>query len=160
MGKQPRGYFTINAEEYSSPEFLFTALSMLESRGYPGWTEFMSVIDDPELIIKIIRLFYGLDIKVPPLKEFSKCLQAAVYSYCDMHKNVNDKLPAKGKDIRQFMNITEEEEKELLNIFDEWVKYMHKYGKDIREYLHINRNNTKRRIDLVLAGKKWTARKY
>jgi len=131
MQKKPRGYFEVADEEYSSSEFVFIALSMLESRGYPGFFELMSVVQDPGLIMKIIRLFYGMEIKIPPLKEFKECLQAAEYSYLDMHKNINVNPPAKSKDIRQFMNITEEEEKHLLDIFDEWTIFMHKNGADV-----------------------------
>lgn len=160
MQKKPRGYFEVADEEYSSSEFVFIALSMLESRGYPGFFELMSVVQDPGLIMKIIRLFYGMEIKIPPLKEFKECLQAAEYSYLDMHKNVNINLPAKSKDIRQFMGITEEEEKHLLEIFDQWTIFMHKQGADVRNYMHMNRSNTKKRIAMNVAGKKWTAKNY
>lgn len=160
MQKKPRGYFEVADEEYSSSEFVFIALSMLESRGYPGFFELMSAIQDPALIMKIIRLFYGMTIKVPPLKEFKDCLQAAEHAYLDMHKNINVDLPAKGKDIRQFMNISEEEEKHLLDIFDDWCKFMHDQGADIRDYMRVNRNNTKKRIDMAVKGKKWTQKNY
>ena len=120
----------------------------------------MSAIQDPALIMKIIRLFYGMTIKVPPLKEFKDCLQAAEHAYLDMHKNINVDLPAKGKDIRQFMNISEEEEKHLLDIFDDWCKFMHDQGADIRDYMRVNRNNTKKRIDMAVKGKKWTQKNY
>jgi hypothetical protein len=160
MQKRPRGYFEVSDEEYSSSEFLFIALSMLESRGYPGFFELMSVIKDPTLIMQILRLFYGMTIKVPPIKEFKECLQAAEYAYLDMHKHINVNLPAKGKDIRQFMNITQEEEEHLLEIFDEWCKFMNKQGADVRNYMHINRQNTKKRIDLAVKGQKWGNRKY
>ena len=160
MQKKPRGYFEVADEEYSSSEFVFIALSMLESRGYPGFFELMSVVQDPGLIMKIIRLFYGMEIKIPPLKEFKECLQAAEYSYLDMHKNINVNLPAKSKDIRQFMGITEEEEKHLLEIFDQWTIFMHKQGADVRNYMHMNRSNTKKRIAMNIQGRKWTAKNY
>ena len=160
MQKKPRGYFEVSDEEYSSTEFVFIALSMLESRGYPGFFELMSVIQDPALIMKIIRLFYGMEIKIPPLKEFKECLQAAEYSYLDMHKNININLPAKSKDIRQFMGITEEEEKRLLDIFDQWAVFMNKQGADVRNFMHINRNNTRKRIDMAVKGRKWIAKNY
>lgn len=160
MQKKPRGYFEVKDEEYSSSEFVFTALSMLESRGYTGFFQLMSVLQDPVLILKIIRLFYGMDIKVPPLKEFADCLKAAEYTYLDMHKHINVNLTAKPKDIRQFMGIDEEEEKHLLEIFDNWAVFMHKQGADVRNFLHMNRNNTKKRIDMAVKGRKWTASKY
>lgn len=160
MQKKPRGYFEVKDEEYSSSEFVFTALSMLESRGYTGFFQLMSVLQDPVLILKIIRLFYGMDIKVPPLKEFADCLKAAEYTYLDMHKHINVNLTAKPKDIRQFMGIDEEEEKHLLEIFDNWAVFMHKQGADVRNFLHMNRNNTKKRIDMAVKGRKWVASKY
>lgn len=160
MQKKPRGYFEVEDDEYSSSEFVFIALSMLESRGYPGFFELMSVIEDPAIIMKIIRLFYGMEIKIPPLKEFKECLQAAEYSYLDMHKNINVNLPAKSKDIRQFMNITPEEEQHLLEIFDSWTKFMHDQGADVRNYMHINRSNTRKRIEMAVQGRKWTAKNY
>lgn len=160
MQKKPRGYFEVEDEEYSSSEFVFIALSMLESRGYPGFFELMSVVQDPALIIKIIRLFYGMEIKIPPLKEFKECLQAAEYSYLDMHKNVNSNLPAKGKDIRQFMGITEEEEKHLLEIFDQWAYFMSSCGANINDYMHCNRNNTRKRLEMAARGEKWTQKRY
>lgn len=160
MQKKPRGYFEVEDEEYSSSEFVFIALSMLESRGYPGFFELMSVIEDPVIIMKIIRLFYGMEIKIPPLKEFKDCLQAAEYSYLDMHKNINVNLPAKSKDIRQFMNITPEEEQHLLEIFDQWTKFMHDQGADVRDYMHMNRSNTRKRIEMNVQGKKWIAKNY
>jgi hypothetical protein len=160
MQKKPRGYFEVKDEEYSSSEFVFTALSMLESRGYTGFFQLMSVLQDPTLIIKIVRLFYGMEIKVPPLKEFADCLKAAEYTYLDMHKNVNVNLPAKSKDIRQFMGIDEEEQQHLLEIFDEWCAFMAKNGANVNDYLHCNRQNTKKRIALASKGEKWGNRKY
>lgn len=160
MQKKPRGYFEVADEEYSSSEFVFIALSMLESRGYPGFFELMSVVQDPALIMKIIRLFYGMTIKIPPLKEFKECLQAAEHAYLDMHKHININLPAKGKDIRQFMNISEEEEQHLLEIFDEWCAFMAKNGANVNNYMRCNRQNTKKRIELASRGEKWGTRKY
>jgi hypothetical protein len=151
--KQPRGYFELSDEELSSHEMVFIALSMLESRGYPGFLELMSVINDPSIILKIVRLFYGMELKVPPLKEFIQCLKATEYAFCVMHKKININLFAKEKDIRQFMKINEAEEQELLEIFDHWAKYMHEQGYDIRNYMHINRNSTKKRIELAIKGK-------
>lgn len=152
--KQPRGYFELSDEELGSTEMVFTALSILESRGYPGFIELMSIINDPTIIIKIIRLLYGTTLKVPPLKEFIDCIKATEYAFCIMHKRLNLNLYAKEKDVRQFMGIDEEEEQHLLEIFDKWVKYMHDQGYDVRNYMHINRNSTKKRIELAVQGKK------
>ena len=152
--------FTLTDEELASTEMVYIALSILESRGYSGFTDLLSILNDPVLILKIVRLMYGTTIKIPPLGEFTKCLQAAIYTYCDMHKMINSKLPAKPRDIRKFMNIDEKEEKELLDIFDEWTVFLHKNGIDIRNLMHCNRNNTKKRVEMNIHGKKWSASKY
>lgn len=151
--KKKRGEFTLSHEELASTEMVLTVFTMLESRGYPGFRELMTIVDDPVLILKIIRFLYGMNLKVPPLKEFIDCLQAAEYAFCDMHKNINMVLPAKYKDIRQFLNIDEKREAELFEIYDHWVKYMHDEGYDVRNYMHINRNSTKKRIELAVKGK-------
>ena len=83
--KKRRGEFTLEEDELSSTEMVFIALTMLESRGYHGLLELMSITNNPELILKIVRLFYGMEIKIPPLKEFVKCLQAAEYAFCDIY---------------------------------------------------------------------------
>ena len=152
--KQPRGYFELSDEELSSSEMVFITLSILESRGYPGFSELLTILNDPSLIIKIIRFLYGMTIRVPPLKEFIDCLKTSEYAFCIMHKRINTNLYAKEKDVRQFMNIDEKEEQHLLEIFDSWAKYMHDQGYDIRNYMHINRNSTKKRIELAAKGKK------
>lgn len=158
--KKKRGEYSLSHEELASQEMVFIALTMLEGRGYPGFMELMSVIKDPSLLLQLIRLFYGMTIKFPPLNEFIKCLRAAEYAFCDTQKKVNDKLVVKPNDIRNHMGISEQEEAELLEIFDEWCKFMHDNGHDVRNYLHLNRENTRRRIEMTCKGKKWTAAKY
>lgn len=160
MSKKARGEFELSHEELASSEMVFIALSMLESRGYTGFTELFSILNDPAIILKVVRLMYGTTIKVPPVGEFTKCLRAAIYTYCDMHKMINSTLPAKPKDIRQFMGIDEKEEKELLEIFDKWSIFLHENGADVRKLMHCNRKNTLKRIDLNCRGKKWKAAKY
>jgi len=158
--KKKRGEFTLSDEEYGSKEMVLITLSMLESRGYPGLIELMSVLNDPTIILKIIRFLYGTTIKIPSLQEFTKTLRAAIFAYCDMHKRLNINLFAKPQDIRNFMGITEEEQKELMDIFDQWSIYMKNQNKPIETLMHINRNNTLKRIKGNYAGKKWTSSKY
>ena len=160
MEKQPKGYFTISDDELSSKEMILIAFTMLESRGYPGFSELLAILNDPTTILKIIRLLYGTTIKIPPLSEVVKCLRAAEFTFLDFHKRVNHSLVAKPLDIRQHMNITKEEQDELLQIFDEWVVYMQKNGIDVGKLMHINRENTKKRIRMAQNGKKWTQSKY
>ena len=160
MSKKERGEFTLSDEELGSTEMVFTALTILESRGYPGLTELMAILNDPKLLLKIIRLLYGTQIKLPSLREFVLCLRTAIYAFCDMHKKIHVNLPAKPNDIRKFMKITPEQEKEILEVFDQWTLFMHNQGRNIWEYMHINRENTKKRMKMVCEGKKWTSSKY
>lgn len=160
MAKKPRGYFELSDEELQGTEIVFNTLTILESRGYQGFVELMSLLNDPTIILKIVRFLYGMEIKVPPLDEFNLCLRTALFAYCDMHKNVNASLPVKTKDIQQFMNIDDDETKKILEVFDAWAKYMGLQGKSLNDIMHINRNNTKKRIKMAENGKKWTAAKY
>lgn len=156
----PRGYFEVSQDELSSKEMMLIAFTMLESRGYPGFSELLAIVNDPNVILKIIRLLYGTTLKIPPLKEVVKCLRAAEFTFLDFHKRVNHSLYAKPLDIRQHMNITKEEQEELLKIFDDWILYMQKNGIDVSKLMHINRENTKKRIKMIQNGKKWKSSKY
>ena len=160
MSKKERGEFTLSDEELGSTEMVFIALTILESRGYNGLTELMSVLNDPKIILKVIRLLYGTEIKIPSLKEFVLCLRTAIYAFCDIHKKIHVNLPVKPTDIRKFMNITPEQEKEILDVFDQWTLFMHKQGRDPWNYMHINRNMTRKRMKMVCSGKKWTSNRY
>ena len=160
MSKKERGEFTLSNEELGSTEMVFLALTILESRGYSGLTELMAILNDPKLVLKIVRLLYGTELKLPSLKEFVLCLRTAIYAFCDMHKKVHVKLPVKPDNIRKFMNITKEQEKEILEVFDQWTLFMHKQGRDPWTLMHINRNNTKKRMKMVCEGKKWGNKVY
>jgi len=155
-----RGAYELSHEELSSSEMVFITLTLLESRGYPGFIEMMSILNDPGLVIKLIRLFYGMVLRFPSLKEFEDCLRASEYIFCDMHKRVNSKLVVKPLDIRNHMGISEEEEQRLLKMFDDWTEYMHKNGHDILRYMGCNRQNTRKRIAMSQSGKRWKAKKY
>lgn len=157
---KPRGEYNLDHEELSSSEMVFIALTLLESRGYPGFLEMMSVINDPTILMKLLRLFYGMTIKFPSLEELRDCLRASEYIFSDMHKKVNDKLYVKPLDIRNHMGIDEKEEQKLLNMFDDWIAFMHKNGNDVLRYMGCNRQNTKKRIAMVQSGRKWKAKKY
>ena len=149
-----RGAYELSEEELASSEMVFIACTLLESRGYPGFMELLNVLDNPSLILKLIRLFYGMTIKFPSLQEFQDCLRASEYIFTDLHKKVNDTLVVKPLDIRNHMGIDEQEEEKLLKLFDEWVVYMNKAGYPIEKLMHINRKMTKKRMELAINGKK------
>jgi hypothetical protein len=149
-----RGAYELTEEELASSEMVFIACTLLESRGYPGFMELLNVLDNPSLILKLIRLFYGMTIKFPSLQEFQDCLRASEYIFTDLHKKVNDTLVVKPLDIRNHMGIDEQEEEKLLKLFDEWVVYMNKAGYPIEKLMHINRKMTKKRMELAINGKK------
>ena len=149
-----RGAYELTEEELASSEMVFIACTLLESRGYPGFMELLNVLDNPSLILKLIRLFYGMTIKFPSLQEFQDCLRASEYIFTDLHKKVNDTLVVKPLDIRNHMGINEQQEEKLLKLFDEWVVYMNKAGYPIDKLMHINRKMTKKRMELAINGKK------
>lgn len=152
MEKKKRGEFELSDSELGSREMVLIAMSILESRGYPGFVELLSVLEKPELILKLIRFLYGTIIKVPPLGEFVTCLRAAEFTYCDFHKRINQKLPAQPKQIQEFMGIDDEEISKIQDIFQKWIEYMDKQGIHIEDFMHINRQNTLRRIKAIQKG--------
>ena len=152
MEKKKRGEFELSDSELGSREMVLIAMSILESRGYPGFVELLSVLEKPELILKIIRFLYGTTIKVPPLGEFVTCLRAAEFTYCDFHKRINQKLPAQPKQIQEFMGIDDEEVSRIQDVFQQWIEYMNKQDIHIEDFIHINRQNTLRRIKAIQKG--------
>jgi hypothetical protein len=156
----PKRTIKMEQHEYSSEEFVFIALSIMESQGYYGLIEMMSIIEDPDKIMKILYLMNGMDIKVPNAREFSKALKAATYIYCDAEKKITSTKKAAPGDIREHLNLSLNEEAELLDIFDNWVKFMGDQGYEVEKYVQFKRTNSHKRIKMVRAGKKWTAKKY
>lgn len=154
----------LNAEDYTSSEFLFTCFSILESRGYLGFNELMSVIDDDKIIIKFLRLLGGMTIKVPSIKEFRICLLASAFAYYDIVKRNDPMIGSKeGKseaakrlnyrtyipsfsDIEKQLDLSEEDKIEIDKIYNEWLLYMNKEGYPIDNLYKISRNDTKRRF--------------
>lgn len=152
MEKKRRGEFELSDTELGSREMILITMSMLESRGYPGFVELLSIIEKPELILKIIRFLYGTTLKIPPLSELVTCLRAAEFTYCDFHKMVNRKLAVQPKQIQEFMGIDDEEVAKIQDVFQKWIEYMNKCGIHIEDLMHINRKNTVRRIKAIQNG--------
>lgn len=154
----------LNSDDYSSSEFLFTCFSILESRGYLGFNELMSVIDDDKTIIKFLRLLGGMTIKVPSIKEFRICLLASAFAYYDIVKRNDPMIGSKeGKseaarrlnyrtyipsfsDIEKQLDLSEEDKVEIDKIYNEWLVYMNNEGYPIDNLYKISRNDTKRRF--------------
>ena len=156
----------LNSEDYTSSEFLFTCFSILESRGYLGFNELMSVIDNDKIIIKFLRLLGGMTIKVPSIKEFRICLLASAFAYYDIVKRNDPMIGAKGKsegakklnyrtyipsfsDIEKQLNLSEEDKVEIDKIYNDWLLYMQKEGYPIDNLYKISRNDTKRRFKKI-----------
>ena len=114
MKKEDKRSYKMTPTDLGSTEMVFLVLSILESLGYPGFMQLLSVINDPGVIIKIIRLMYGTEIKVPPLQTFIDALDTATYMFSDFFKEVQKNTPAQPKYIREYMNIDQEREKKLL----------------------------------------------
>lgn len=154
----------LDSDDYSSSEFLFTCFSILESRGYLGFNELMSIIDDDKIIIKFLRLLGGMTIKVPSIKEFRICLLASAFAYYDIVKRNDPMIGSKeGKstaakklnyktyipsfsDIEKQLNLSEEDKIEIDKIYNDWLLYMNKEGYPIDNLYKISRSDTKRRF--------------
>lgn len=152
MEKKKRGEFELSDSELGSREMILIAMSILESRGYPGFVELLSILEKPELILKIMRFLYGTTIKVPSLGEFVTCLRAAEYTYCDFHKMLNRKLAAQPKQIQEVLDIDAEELSKIQDIFQQWIEYTYKQGIHVENLMHINRKNTVKRIKAIQNG--------
>ena len=152
MEKKKRGEFELSDSELGSREMILITMSILESRGYPGFVELLSILEDPEIILKILRFMYGTTLKVPSLGEFVSCLRAAEYTYCDFHKMLNRKLAVQPKQIQEFLNVDDEEMSKIQDIFQQWIEYITKQGIHIEDLMHINRKNTLRRIKAIQKG--------
>lgn len=152
--------FNIEDHEYSSEEFVFIALSIMESQGYYGLIELMSIVEDPKKIMQILYLMNGMEIKVPRASDFAQALKASTYIYCDAEKKMTASKKVEPADIRRHLKIDRDEEAKLLDIFDNWVKFMSEQGYQVENYVQFRRKNTHKRIKMTRAGKKWTAKNY
>lgn len=127
---------TIFNEDFSSEEFVYISFLMLESRGYHGLIELMSIIDDPEKIMQILYLFNGMQIKMPKSTEFADTLKAAALVYFSINGNKHCKNGFNKKQLMENLNIQSEEEYEkLTKIYQDWVLHMKSNGYFIQDYL-------------------------
>lgn len=142
----------MNHEDECSKEMVYIAMTLLESKGYAGFSGLMSVLDDPELIIKLLRLFYGSTIEFPPLQTVVKCLKTAIYVYYNFHKRSGAKAIVTSE-IRKLMNIDEKEEQELIIEMKEWINFMLDEGIDLSRLMHINKKTLIKRYDTTKIAK-------
>ena len=123
-------------EDFSSEEFVYMAFSMLETRGYHGLIEMMSIIDDPEKIMQILYLFNGMEIKMPKSKEFADTLKASALAYFMINGNIYSSKGFSKKEAMVTLNIESEEEFEkLTKIYQDWVLHMKSNGYYIQDYI-------------------------
>ncbi len=148
MAKFDPNWKTLYEDDFCSEEFLYICFSMLESRGYHGLIELMSIIEDPEKIMKIIYLFNGMQIKIPRSKEFAETLKSAAFSFCRINGNLFCKNGFDNKQLTSTLNIKTDEEFERLNkIYKEWILYMQSNGYYIQDYLKIKNKTEKTNIE-------------
>ena len=123
-------------EDFSSEEFVYVAFSMLETRGYHGLIELMSIIDDPSKIMQILYLFNGMEIKMPKSTEFADTLKAAAVAYFMINGNIYASKGFTKKEAMTTLNIESEEEFEkLTKIYQDWALHMQSNGYYIQDYL-------------------------
>ena len=134
----------LSFEDLASSEMVLIMSTMLESRGYHGMLELMSVLDNPETLIKIIRLFYGMTIQIPPLKEWIDTINTIEYIFLRFHKyKMNDMY------TREYMNISELDEERYIAIFDQWVQYLTNNNCDLTAIMHMNQNALTKRYKKI-----------
>ena len=155
MARKAENFFGLNDSEYSCAEMVFTFFTILESRGYPGFSELLTVLGKPDILIKMLRLMAGMQIQIPPLKEFVNCLRTAMYIFAIMNKKKCNNHIISNEDIKDFLEITPEQEEEIVKIFEEWAVYMNQQGHDVRNYFDISRKNVAKQIQLAVEGKKF-----
>lgn len=123
-------------EDFSSEEFVYMAFSMLETRGYHGLIELMSIIEDPDKIMQIIYLFNGMEIKMPRSNELADVLKATSMAYFTINGNAYSGKGFSKKEAMQTLNIQSEEEYEKLQkIYQDWVLRMQSNGFYIQDYI-------------------------
>lgn len=134
----------LSFEDLSSSEMVLIMATMLESRGYHGMLELMSALEKPEILIKIIRLFYGMTIQIPPLRDWIDTINAIEYIFLRFHKEkMTDTL------TRDYMGISEFDEERYIEIFDNWVQYLANNNCDLSAIMHMNSNALTKRYKNV-----------
>lgn len=129
-------------EDFSSEEFVYMAFSMLETRGYHGLIEMMSIIEDPDKIMQILYLFNGMEIKMPKSKEFADTLKSSALAYFLINGNAYSRNGFTKQQAMVALNIESEEEYEkLVKIYQDWVKSMQSNGYYVQDYIRF-RNTT------------------
>ena len=129
-------------EDFSSEEFVYMAFSMLETRGYHGLIEMMSIIEDPDKIMQILYLFNGMEIKMPKSKEFADTLKSSALAYFLINGNAYSRNGFTKQQAMGALNIESEEEYEkLVKIYQDWVKSMQSNGYYVQDYIRF-RNTT------------------
>lgn len=119
--------------EFTSSEMVLITLSILESKGWHGLLQLMTIINDPEIIYKLIRFFYGMTLSFPDMKDFVDAMRTSQYVFMNFHKKFN-----KSTEMRKVLNITAEEETKYSKIAEEWLDYLYKHNMDITQIMHIN----------------------
>lgn len=129
---------TMQDTEYSSDDFLLLTFSLLESKGYIGFLELQSIVDDAEILLKILRLMAGMNIRIPSLSDFSLSLKTCTYIYYMLIRETTSE-----KVTREILQLTKEEEQQYIEEFKKWYKHILQQGYDIEDFVRIKKKNTK-----------------
>jgi len=137
-------------EDFSSEDFVYMAFSMLETRGYHGLIELMSIIDDPDKIMQIIYLFNGMEIKMPKSTEFADTLKSCAMAYFMLNGNAYSKNGFTKKEAMATLNVESEEEYEkLVKIYQDWVARMKDNGFYVQDYLKFKNNTELNKVERI-----------
>lgn len=135
----------LTQEEYSSDDFLLVVFSLLESKGYYGFLELNSLLNDSQFkkdlqIFNLIRLMGGMTLKIPPLSEVSYCLKTCVYIYyCLIKDSVTD------SQAKIILNLTDDDCQDLKQEAMKWYNYILKEGYDLENFVVLSKTGNLRK---------------
>lgn len=128
----------VNPDEYMSEDFLMILFSLMESKGFTGFNQLQAVVDDPKVILKILRLMHGMQFKIPTLIEFANLMQLAVFIYATLirDKNLIDISNHKTVDsLYKYLGFTLEEKTKYDMEATEWRKYLEASGYKLSDFI-------------------------
>lgn len=128
----------VREDEYMSEEFLMILFSLLESKGFTGFNQLQAVVDDPKVILKILRLMHGMQFKVPTLTEFSNILQLTIFIYATLIKDeaiYDEKSKHKVSSFVQYLNYSKEDYTKYTQEVTKWRRFLEAHGYNICAFI-------------------------
>ena len=128
----------VREDEYMSEEYLMILFSLLESKGFTGFNQLQAVVDDPKVILKILRLMHGMQFKIPSLTEFADIMKLSVFIYATLIKDediLDSKTNTKVQSFTQYLNYSKEEYQAYAQGVKKWREFLKAHGYDICAFI-------------------------